>query len=128
MPLAAYYFFRGLSLVFLLYVWDVPSLHLWAVLFGLNYISTVPPTTTLTANIYGRYSVGELSGWIFFSHQVGSAIAAALNGWIFEWTGSYAIGFFSGAMLAFIAAGLALLIREEPLVSRPTPAPAPAIS
>ncbi|PYN98142.1 MAG: MFS transporter [Candidatus Rokuibacteriota bacterium] len=127
-PLAAYYFFRGLSLVFLLYVWDVPSLHLWAVLFGLNYISTVPPTTTLTANIYGRYSVGELSGWIFFSHQVGSAIAAALNGWIFEWTGSYAIGFFSGAMLAFIAAGLALLIREEPLVSRPTPAPAPAIS
>jgi len=82
----------------------------------------------MTANIYGRYSVGELSGWIFFSHQVGSAIAAALNGWIFEWTGSYAIGFFSGAMLAFIAAGLALLIREEPLVSRPTPAPAPAIS
>ena len=48
-----------------------PSLHVWAALFGLNYISTVPPTTTLTANIYGRYSVGELSGWIFFSHQVG---------------------------------------------------------
>src|SRR5262245_11193836 len=71
-PLAAYYFLRGVSLIFLLYVWDVPSLHFWAALFGLNYISTVPPTTTLTANIYGRFSVGELSGWIFFSHQVGS--------------------------------------------------------
>src|SRR5436190_1919686 len=87
-PLAFYYFVRGLSLIFLLYVWDVPSLHLWAALFGLNYISTVPPTTTLTANIYGRFSVGELSGWIFFAHQVGSALGAAGAGWIVEWTGS----------------------------------------
>src|SRR3972149_4961719 len=76
-PLAFYYFVRGLSLLFLLYVWNVPSLHLFAALFGLNYISTVPPTPTLTANIFGRYSVGELSGWIFFSHQVGAALGAA---------------------------------------------------
>ena len=58
-PLAIFYFVRGLSLIFLLYVWNVPSLHFWAALFGLNYISTVPPTTTLTANIYGRFSVGR---------------------------------------------------------------------
>jgi MFS family permease len=74
-PLATYYFVRGLSLLFLLYVWDVPSLHVWAAIFGLNYISTVPPTTTLTANIYGRFSVGELSGWIFFAHR--SALRSA---------------------------------------------------
>jgi MFS family permease len=124
-PLATYYFVRGLSLVFLLYVWNVPSLHLWAALFGLNYISTVPPTTTLTANIFGRYSVGELSGWIFFAHQVGSALGAALAGWIFEWTGSYSSAFFSAAILAFVAAGLALAIREEPVQSRPPMAAAP---
>src|SRR5207247_1720443 len=53
-PLAFYYFVRGLSLLFLLYVWNAPSLHLWAAIFGLNYISTVPPTTTLIANIFGR--------------------------------------------------------------------------
>jgi predicted MFS family arabinose efflux permease len=108
----------------------VPSLHLWAALFGLNYISTVPPTTTLTANIFGRYSVGELSGWIFFSHQVGAALGAALAGWIFEWTGSYGGAFVSAAVLAIAAAGLTLLIREEPVSRRPTPAPAaaPAIS
>ena len=129
-PLATYYFVRGLSLLFLLYVWDVPSLHLWAALFGLNYISTVPPTTTLTANIFGRYSVGELSGWIFFAHQVGAALGAALAGWIFEWTGSYAGAFVSAAVLAIAAAGLTLLIREEPVSARPTPAPAvaPAVS
>jgi MFS family permease len=124
-PLATYYFVRGLSLVFLLYVWDAPSLHVWAALFGLNYISTVPPTTTLTANIYGRFSVGELSGWIFFAHQVGAALGAALAGWIFEWTGSYSSAFVSAAILGFVAAGLALMIREEPLRARPlSPAPA----
>jgi MFS family permease len=122
-PLAFYYFVRGLSLLFLLYVWNVPSLHLFAAIFGLNYISTVPPTTTLTANIFGRYSVGELSGWIFFSHQVGAALGAAVGGWIFEWTGSYAWAFLSAAVLAIAAAGLALLIREEPLTRRPSEAP-----
>ena len=127
-PLAVYYFVRGVSLLFLLYVWNVPSLDLWAALYGLNYISTVPPTTTLTANIYGRYSVGELSGWIFFSHQVGSALGAALAGWIFEWTGTYSSAFVSAAIMAFLAAGMSLMIREEPLVSRPTAAPAPVTS
>ena len=127
-PLATYYFVRGVSLLFLLYVWNVPSLHLWAALFGLNYISTVPPTTTLTANIYGPYSVGQLSGWIFFAHQVGSALGAALAGWVFELTGTYSSAFVSAAVLAFVAAGLAMMIREEPLVSRPTAAPVPATS
>jgi MFS family permease len=124
-PLATYYFIRGVALVFLLYVWNVPSLHFWAALFGLNYISTVPPTTTLTANIYGRYSVGELSGWIFFSHQVGSALGAAGAGWIYEWTGSYSPALVSAAVMAFVAAGLSMLIREEPISTRPLqPAPA----
>lgn len=126
-PLAFYYFFRGLSLLFLLYVWNVPSLQLFAAIFGLNYISTVPPTTTLTANIFGRYSVGELSGWIFFSHQVGAALGAAIGGWTFDWTGSYAWAFVSAAVLAVIAAGLSLLIKEEPVSPRTTPATGVAV-
>jgi MFS family permease len=125
-PLATYYFVRGLSLVFLLYVWNIPTLHLWAAIFGLNYISTIPPTTSLTATIFGRYSVGELMGWISFSHQVGAALGAALAGWVFEWTGSYSGAFVSAAILAFVASALVFAIREEPIVSRPTPAPAPA--
>jgi MFS family permease len=127
-PLAFYYFFRGLSLLFLLYVWNAPSLHVWAAIFGLNYVSTVPPTTTLTANIFGRYSVGELSGWITLSHQVGSALGAALAGWIYEWTGGYELAFVSAALMGFLAAGLALAIREEPLSAPPAPLAAPAAS
>ncbi|MBI3825158.1 MAG: MFS transporter [Candidatus Rokubacteria bacterium] len=125
-PLATYYFVRGLSLLLLLYVWDSRSLHVWAALFGLNYISTVPATTAMTANIFGTYSVGELSGWITFGHQVGAALGAVAAGWIYESTGSYSSAFVSAALLAFLAAGLTLLIRDEPLGSTPTPSPAPA--
>jgi MFS family permease len=125
-PLATYYFLRGVSLVFLLYVWDVPSLHLWAAIFGLNYISTVPPTTALTGSIFGRYSVGELSGWIFFAHQVGGALGAAFSGWLYELTGSYSIPFFVGGVLGILAAFGALAIRDEPVTARPTSAAAGA--
>ena len=126
-PLATYYFLRGASLIFLLYVWNVPSLHVWAAIFGLNYISTIPPTTTLTANIFGPYSVGELSGWIYFAHQAGSALGAALAGWVFEYTGSYAPAFLSAAVVAVVGGGLALAIREEPLRGQPlAPAVVPA--
>src|SRR4029077_10802444 len=126
-PLATYYLIRGVSLVFLLYVWNAPSLHVWAAIFGLNWVSTVPPTTTLTASIFGRYSVGELSGWIFFAHQVGAALSAATAGWIFELSGSYGPAFVSAALLALVAAALTMLIREEPITVLPTPpAPTPA--
>jgi MFS family permease len=124
-PLATYYLLRGISLIFLVYVWNVQSLHLWAAIYGLNYISTVPPTTTLTASIFGRYSVGELSGWIFFAHQVGAALGAAIAGWVFEGYGSYTPAFVSAGLLGILAAGLTMLIREEPVISRPLePAPA----
>jgi MFS family permease len=125
-PLAFYYGVRGLSLLFLLYVWNVPSLHIFAAIFGLNYISTVPPTTTLTANIFGRYSVGSLSGWIFFAHQVGAALGAAVGGWVFQSTGSYSWAFISAALLAFLAVPMALAINEAPVTRTPQPTPAPA--
>ena len=120
-PLAVYYAIRGLSLMFLPYVSGMPSFYLFAAIFGLNFISTVPATTALTANIFGRLSVGTLSGWILFSHQVGAALGAALAGWMFDATHSYTIAFFSGAALALLAAGLSLAIREEPVRRMPAP-------
>lgn len=130
-PLAFYYFVRGLSLLFLIGVATVPSLHLFAAIFGLNYISTVPPTSTLTARIFGRYSVGELFGWIFLSHQVGAALGSYLGGVVFDLTGEYSLAFLSAAILAFIASGLALSIHDAPARTTPTPStesPAPVPS
>jgi MFS family permease len=110
----------------LAFYYGVPSLHIFAAIFGLNYISTVPPTTTLTANIFGRYSVGSLSGWIFFAHQVGAALGAAAGGWIFQSTGSYSWAFISAALMAFLAVPLALAIKEAPVSRTPRTTPAPA--
>lgn len=111
-PLACFYFFRGVSILYLIAVDTPVSLNVWAVLFGLNYIATVPPTSTLTADLFGRLSVGVLFGWIFLSHQVGAAAGAWVGGRIFDATGSYALAFLSAAVLAFVAAGLSLMIRE----------------
>ena len=113
---------RGLSLLFLPYVGTTLGLFAWAVVFGLNYISTVPATTSLTAKIYGRYSVGELSGWIFFSHQIGSAVGSFTGGFLYDRFGDYTVAFHSAAVVAFAATVMVLAIRERSVLTRP-PAP-----
>ncbi|HSB71232.1 MAG TPA: MFS transporter [Candidatus Methylomirabilis sp.] len=117
-PLAVYYFLRGLSLFFLLGVSNVAELNLFAILFGLNYISTVPATSTLTADLFGRRSVGMLFGWIFLSHQVGAALASYIGGLVYDVTGTYNLAFLSAGCLGLLGAGLVLLIREPPRISR----------
>jgi MFS family permease len=125
-PLAAYYFLRGVSLLFLPYVGTVPGLFAFAAIFGLNYISTVPATTALTAKIYGRYSVGELSGWIFFAHQLGSAFGSLAGGYLYDRFGDYTVAFHSAAFMAFVATGLVLAIRERPAAGRAVPVAMPS--
>ena len=117
-PLAGYYLLRGVSLLFLPYVGTVPGLFAFAAIYGLNYISTVPATTALTAKIYGRHSVGELSGWIFLSHQVGAAFGSLFGGYLYDRVGDYTLAFHSAALMAFVATGLVLAIREQPAAPR----------
>jgi sugar phosphate permease len=129
-PLALYYLLRGASLFVLPMVTTVPGLFAFAALFGLNFISTVPATTTLTARIYGRYSVGELSGWIFAAHQLGGAIGSVVSGWLFDRTGDYTLAFYTAGAWAVLATVMVLLIRDEPLARGTRPAaavPAPAV-
>ena len=118
-PLACYYALRGVSLLFLPFVGTMTGLLAWAVVFGLNYISTVPGTTALTAKIYGRHSVGELSGWIFFSHQLGSAVGSLAGGYLYDRLGNYTLAFQSAAFVAFAATLMVLAIRERPVSRRP---------
>jgi predicted MFS family arabinose efflux permease len=79
----------------------------------------VPATTALTAKIYGRYSVGELSGWIFFSHQIGSAVGALTGGYLYDRLGDYTMAFHSAALVAFAATIMVLAIRERPVSRQP---------
>jgi MFS family permease len=119
LPLALYYLFRGLSLFWLPMISSTPALFTFAALFGLNFISTVPATTTLTARIYGRYSVGELSGWIFASHQVGAAVGSLLSGWLYDRVGDYTLAFQLGGGWAVLAALMVMAIKDQPLARGP---------
>jgi len=103
---------------------DVPSLMLFAVVFGLDYIATVPPTVKLAAEAFGRASIGRIFGWIFFSHMVGAGLAAYGGGFFHDILGDYHLMFISAAILGFIAAGLSLGIGS----SRRQTLPAPAVA
>src|SRR5207249_1877681 len=96
----------------LMTVRDAWSLHAFAVLFGLSFVATVPPTTALTADLFGRRSIAFLFGWIFLAHQVGAALGSLAGGLLYEQTGDYLLAFFSSALACFAAAAMVLAIRS----------------
>ncbi len=109
--LAAYYGFRALSLSLLPLIFDVQGLYIFAFVYGLDWIATVPPTANLVASIYGRASLGTIYGWVFFSHMVGAALAAYAAGYFHTILGDYHLMFISAALFGVVAAGLALRIQ-----------------
>jgi len=110
--LAIYYAFRATSLVLLPSVTTETGLFVFAVLFGLDYIATVPPTVALTADRFGRGSLATVFGWISFSHMVGGAISSYGSGLAHDLFGDYTVAFMIAAAFGFIAAGLSLQINR----------------
>jgi sugar phosphate permease len=110
--LCIYYAFRGLSLFLLPFTTNPTGLVIFAVLFGLDYIATVPPTTALVADTFGRRNVGTVFGWVFCAHQVGAACAAWLGGLAREAVGDYVLTFLVAGGIA-VAAGLVALRIER---------------
>jgi len=79
--LAVYYSLRGLSLIWLPFSdFDVVSLSIFAVFFGLDYVATVPPTVKLTALHFGPTKAPIVFGWAFAAHQFGGAVSAYAGG------------------------------------------------
>ncbi len=106
---------RGVSLFILPFVQHFSGLLLFAVIYGLDWFATVPPTVALTADTFGKQSVGRVYGWIFLSHQLGAAIMASVAGTIRVWLGDYQLAFLAGGSIAMVAALLALQIRPRRL-------------
>ena len=126
--LAMVYALRGLSLLILPFVQDYKGLFVFAVIYGLDWFATVPPTMTITADTFGKENIGKVYGWIFMSHQIGAAIMASTAGMLRTWIGDYQLAFLSGGFIAMLAAGLALQIKtsKPPRVGGAPAAPAPA--
>ena len=108
--LATYYGLRALAIAGLPFVADMNGLLIFAVLYGLDWVATVPPTVNLTAMRFGKASLGMLYGWIFFSHMLGAGLAAYAGGVLRDLVGSYTLAFFSAALLGFLAVGFSLSI------------------
>lgn len=116
--LFAYYSFRGVSLFFLPVIHDNVSIGVFAVLFGLDYIATVPPTIMLCAEAFGRHNAGTVYGWVFAAHQIGAAVSAWGAAVIREAAGDYTWAFSAGGGVAIAAGMLATMIRR-PSMSTP---------
>jgi MFS family permease len=112
-PLAVYYWLRGASLFLLPYISSKDSLMIFSVFYGFNWLSTVPATSTLAANMFGKQNVGVVFGWIFFAHQLGAAIAAYGASFLHSLAGDYAITFTAAGALAALSTGLVLCIRPD---------------
>jgi sugar phosphate permease len=119
--LLIYYTFRGISLLFLPFVHDSMGIMAFSILFGLDYIATVPPTVALVADAFGRQNVGIVYGWVFAAHQLGAAIAAFAAGVVRENVGDYAAAFVAAGWIAIIAGFAALGIRRRAPSVEPLP-------
>lgn len=110
--LFAFYALRGMSLFFLPLVLGASDIGTLAfvVVYGLDWVATVPPTVALTVQAFGRESAGVVFGWIFAAHQLGAAAAAWGAGLTREMADSYVPAFMFAGMLGLVAAFLSLAV------------------
>ena len=122
MFLSLIYIARGIAIsLFLLLPQTPASVIVFAVVMGLLWLSTVPPTNALVAIMFGTRHLGLLGGMVFLSHQIGSFLGVWLGGYLRDVTGSYDEVWWLGVALAFFAALVHWPIREA---AAPVPTPA----
>jgi len=109
--LFSYYGLRGVALITLPFSdFTVYGLSFFALIYGLDWIATVPPTVKLTVQRFGPERANIVFGWIFAGHQLGAAFAAYGAGWTRIHFASYLPAFFISGLLCVIAALIALSI------------------
>ena len=119
-----------MALVFLpFFGYGMLGLVAFAMLSGMSWVASVPLTSTLTADVYGFRALGTISGWVFFSHQIGSFISIQLAGYAYEWfDGSYFWPFLIAGLTLIPAAIAAYSIDEHHYSGRYNSAPAPQLA
>ena len=98
---------------------------LFAAAIGVLWLSTVPLTSGLIAQIFGPRYMATLFGFVFFSHQLGSFVGVRLAGYLFDTTGAYDAVWWAGVALGLVAVALHWPI-DDRMVARLKPAAAPA--
>ncbi|UCH75672.1 MAG: MFS transporter [Rhodospirillales bacterium] len=117
------YFARAVAFLFfiLLPVTEV-SVVVFAFVLGLLWLSTVPLTSGLVAQIFGPRYMATLFGIVFFSHQVGSFLGAWLGGYFYDLTGSYDVVWWASVALGVFSGLIHWPIDERPVARLAAPA------
>lgn len=111
--LSGLYFGRAVVIaVFVLSPVSEVSVLVFSFTIGLMWLSTVPLTTALVAQLFGVRYLATLFGLVFFGHQLGSFLGAWLGGYVYDATGSYDIVWWIAVALGVVAAALHWPIRE----------------
>jgi MFS family permease len=114
--LAFIYFARAVVIaLFLLVPLSPLSVYIFSAVMGLLWLSTVPPTTALVAQIFGVAHLSMLGGLAFFNHQIGSFMGVWLGGFLYDRTGSYDVVWYLSIALGLVAAALNLPVRGTPI-------------
>ncbi len=103
--LSGLYTLRSITILgFILTPISTGSVLVFSVAMGLLWLSTVPLTSGLVAQIFGIRYMGTLFAIVFFSHQVGSFLGVWLGGALFDAYGSYMPVWWAGVALGLVAA------------------------
>ncbi|WP_367715261.1 MFS transporter [Nitratireductor sp. GISD-1A_MAKvit] len=122
--LALIYIARSIAVTAFLLLPQTPtSVIIFAIVMGLLWLSTVPPTNALVAIMFGTGHLGLLGGLVFFSHQIGSFLGVWLGGYLYDMFGSYDPVWWLGVVLGLFAALVHWPIKET-AVTRPGLTPA----
>jgi len=114
--LSAIYFLRAIAITALLFAPKTDlTIYLFAGAMGILWLSTVPLTTGIVAQIFGVRYMATLFGIVFFSHQLGSFIGVWLGGFLYDRIGTYDPVWWAGIALGIIAAVIHMPINERPL-------------
>ena len=114
--LAFIYLARAITIaVFLLVPLSPWSVYIFSAVMGTLWLSTVPPTNATVVQIFGVSHMSMLSGFVFFSHQIGSFMGVWLGGYVYDRTGSYDLVWYIAIALGVAAALLNLPVKEHPI-------------
>ena len=98
------------------------SVYAFAVALGLLWLSTVPPTNGIVAQVFGVRYLAMLAGFTFLSHQIGSFLGAWLGGRLYDTLGSYDVVWYLSIALGIVAGLLNLPIDEKEIDRAKAPA------
>jgi MFS family permease len=114
--LSIIYFLRAIAITALLLAPKTPAtIYLFSIAMGLLWLSTVPLTTGIVAQIFGIRYMATLFGIVFLSHQVGSFLGVWLGGRLYDTIGTYDPVWWAGVVLGLMAAIVHWPIDERPL-------------